>query len=55
MIIDYDIHQLTPYINWDYFLYAWGMHNKPADERQKLQQEAEQVLADLEGRYLSCS
>ena len=51
MIIDYDIHQLTPYINWDYFLYAWGMHNKPADERQKLQQEAEQVLADLEGRY----
>ena len=51
MIIDYDIHQLTPYINWDYFLYAWGMHNKPADERRKLQQEAEQVLADLEGRY----
>ena len=51
MIIDYDIHQLTPYINWDYFLYAWGMHNKPADKRQKLQQEAEQVLADLEGRY----
>ena len=51
MIIHYDIHQLTPYINWDYFFYAWGMHNKPADERQKLQQEAEQVLADLEGRY----
>ena len=51
MIIDYDIHQLEPYINWDYFFYAWGMHNKPADERQKLQQEAEHVLADLEGRY----
>ena len=51
MIIHYDIHQLTPYINWDYFFFAWGMHNKPADERQKLQQEAEQVLADLEGRY----
>ena len=43
MIIDYDIHQLEPYINWDYFFYAWGMHNKPADERQKLQ-----------GRSLSC-
>ena len=51
MIIDYDIHQLTPYINWDYFFYAWGMHNKPADERKKLQQEAEKVLADLEARY----
>lgn len=51
MIIDYDIHQLEPYINWDYFFYAWGMHNKPADERQKLQQEAEHVLADLKGRY----
>ena len=51
MIIDYDIHQLTPYINWDYFFYAWGMHNKPLDERQKLQEEAVSVLTDLEGKY----
>ena len=51
MIIDYDIHQLTPYINWDYFFYAWGMHNKPEAERQKLQEEAVAVLSDLEGRY----
>ena len=51
MIIDYDIHQLTPYINWDYFFYAWGMHNKPLGERQKLQEEAMSVLADLEGKY----
>ena len=51
MIIDYDIHQLTPYINWDYFFYAWGMHNKPLAERQKLQEEAVAVLADLEGKY----
>lgn len=51
MIIHYDIHQLVPYINWDYFFFAWGMHNKPANERIKLQQEAEGVLADLEGRY----
>ena len=51
MIIDYDIHQLTPYINWDYFFYAWGMHNKPLAERQKLQEEAVAVLSDLEGKY----
>ena len=51
MIIDYDIHQLTPYINWDYFFYAWGMHNKPLGERQKLQEEAMSVLAYLEGKY----
>ena len=51
MIIDYDIHQLTPYINWDYFFYAWGRHNKPLGERQKLQEEAMSVLADLEGKY----
>ena len=51
MIIDYDIHELTPYINWDYFFYAWGMHNKPLDERQKLQEEAMSVLSDLEGKY----
>ena len=51
MIIDYDIHQLTPYINWDYFFYAWGMHNKPLNERQKLQEEAVSVLSDLEGKY----
>ena len=51
MIIDYDIHQLTPYINWDYFFYAWGMHNKPLGERQKLLEEAMSVLSDLEGKY----
>jgi len=51
MIIDYDIHQLSPYINWDYFFYAWGMHNKPLNERQKLQEEAVSVLSDLEGKY----
>ena len=51
MIIDYDIRQLTPYINWDYFFYAWGMHNKPLSERQKLQEEAMSVLSGLEGKY----
>ena len=51
MIIDYDIRQLMPYINWDYFFYAWGMHNKPLVERQKLWQEAVSILSDLDGHY----
>ena len=51
MKIDYDISQVAPYINWDYFFYAWAMHNKPEAEKQKLCQEAEQTLRRLEGRY----
>ena len=51
MIINYDIHQLLAYINWDYFFYAWGMHNKPEAERKKLQKEATCVLDGLDGRY----
>ncbi len=51
MRIDYDIIDIQPYINWDYFFYAWGMHNKPEAEKQKLCTEAEHVLAILQGRY----
>ena len=51
MKIDYDISDVQSYINWDYFLYAWGMHNKPEAERQKLLDEALQTLGRLQGRY----
>ena len=51
MIITYEISDLTPYINWVYFYYAWGMHGKPDEERERLRQEAEQVLLRLEGKY----
>ena len=51
MKIDYDISDLQPYVNWDYFFYAWGMHNKPESKRQQLRQEAEQILTRLQGRY----
>ena len=51
MKIDYDISTVAPYINWDYFLFAWGMHNKPEAEKHALQHEAEEVLLTLEGRY----
>ena len=51
MRIDYDINEIVPYINWDYFYYAWGMHNKPDAEKEKLRQEAEQALARFQNQY----
>ena len=51
MKIDYSISTIAPYINWDYFFYAWGMHNKPQEEKQKLRAEADDVLTMLQGRY----
>lgn len=51
MIIDYAISDVAPYINWDYFFYAWAMHNKPDAEKQRLRDEAQQTLDDLQGRY----
>ena len=51
MTIDYSISDVAPYINWDYFFYAWGMHNKPEAEKLKLRGEAEETLATLQGHY----
>ena len=51
MKIDYDISTIAPYINWDYFFYAWGMHNKPEAEKQKLRDEADDMLNHLNGTY----
>ncbi len=51
MLLDYDIQEVAPYINWDYFFYAWGMHGKPETERESLRQEAEATLEKLQGRY----
>ena len=51
MKISYDIADVAPYINWVYFYYAWGMHDKPDEEKQKLRQEAEAALVGIQGRY----
>lgn len=51
MTIDYHIHDIAPYVNWDYFFYAWGMHNKPQDEKERLRIEADDVLEKIAGRY----
>ena len=47
-IITYNISDITPYINWAYFFYAWS---KAKDAQQELRNEAEKMLADMEGKY----
>ena len=49
MIISYDISELIPYINWPYFFFAWQV--KEQSEKDRLRQEAEVLLTQLEGKY----
>ena len=49
MIISYDISELIPYINWPYFFFAWQV--KEQSEKDRLRQEAEVFLQQLEGKY----
>jgi len=51
MRLTYDIAELMPYINWAYFYFAWGIHNKDVQEKLKLRTEAETLLQRLNGRY----
>lgn len=47
----YNISELTPYINWLYFYHAWGLSGKPRDDKEKMKQEALQMLASWEEKY----
>ena len=49
MTLTYDIHELTPYINWVYFFYAWQV--KDQEEKTRLRQEAETFLTQQEEHY----
>ena len=49
MIITYDISELIPYINWPYLFFAWQV--KEQSEKDRLRQEAEAFLQQLEGKY----
>jgi cobalamin-dependent methionine synthase I len=50
-ILRYDIHEVSPYINWIYFYFAWGLSQKQQDERQKLHDEAMSMLDVLDRKY----
>lgn len=45
----YNIAELTPYINWPYFYYAWQV--KERAQQETIRSEAEATLKKLEGRY----
>lgn len=47
--ITYDISELTPYINWVYFYFAWQLRDRAEQERTR--REAEEVLKQLENHY----
>ena len=51
MKITYQISEIAPYINWAYFYHAWGMSGKPESEKEKLRQEAETALRQIDGTY----
>ena len=51
MRIDYRIPAVKSYINWDYFYYAWGIHNKPDEEKLQLREEAKALLRKYGYRY----
>ena len=48
---NYNISELTPYINWLYFYHAWGLSGKPREDKEKMKQEALQMLASWEEKY----
>jgi cobalamin-dependent methionine synthase I len=51
MKLTYEITDIAPYINWAYFYHAWGMSGKPDAEKQKLRQEADDALHQMEDCY----
>ncbi|HEY9551887.1 MAG TPA: vitamin B12 dependent-methionine synthase activation domain-containing protein, partial [Prevotella sp.] len=51
MKFTYNIADIEPYINWLYFYHAWGMTGKPAEEKQKLRDDATAMLHSWNGRY----
>ena len=49
MKLTYDIHEITPYINWPYYYFAWQV--KDPAEQDKLKVDALKRLEQLEGKY----
>ena len=47
----YRISELIPFINWLYFYHSWGLSGKPKADKEKIKQEALQMLASWEEKY----
>ena len=53
IVRQYRISELVPYINWLYFYHAWGLSGKPRCDKEKMRQEALDMLASWEDRFHS--
>ena len=51
--LDFEISELEPVIDWNYFYFAWSMGGKPREEKEKLREEAQEILASWRGKYHS--
>ena len=49
-IFTYQIAEVAPYIDWSYFLHAWGIANSNS-QAVEIIVEAKAMLAELDGRY----
>lgn len=50
-VFRYDIHEVAPYIDWSYFLHAWGVRTSQKAEAEELIDDAKKMLLSLEGIY----
>ena len=53
IVRQYRISELVPYINWLYFYHAWGLSGKPRSDKEKMRQEALDMLASWRTESLS--
>ena len=50
-VLAYDIEKIVPYVNWVYFYFAWGIHDKPRAEKELMREEAMAMLRSWQGKY----
>ena len=50
-VVHYTIAEVEPYINWLYFDHAWQMNGQPQGERDKLRQDAGELLGKWEKSF----
>lgn len=50
-VFHYDIKDVAPYIDWSYFLHAWGIGNGDKGTAEELIGDAKKILLEAEGRY----
>ena len=50
-VLQYDISEVEPYINWLYFFHAWGLSGKSKEEKEHMRAEASEMLHSWQGQF----